>query len=214
MRAWSLVAVLALLFVSAAHAVTIFDNFGPGYDYNVGVGMIVTGSASIYGQHDEAFSFVAASTCRLDSIALALAVDDPTVPTNEVALSLCSNQGGLPGAALESWTIPVSGLSGNLNPPVWAYSALNPMLSAGTQYWLVGEANAAASAMVWFLNDTGDEGPMATRANGGSWVPSYGLRGAFQVNGTAQAVPEPATVALFGLGIVALVLRRRRRSAR
>jgi len=217
MGACSVVVVLTLLFASAAHAVVIFDSFGPGYEFNGGQGSPVTGSATIdgYDRWDVACGFIAGASGGLDSIILAMAIGDDRVPVNQLALSLCSDASGQPGGVIESWTIPVPvdyGF-GIPHPPFQASSVLKPTLAAGTQYWLMSEAATDQSILVWNDNSIGDWGPVSTRTNGGAWSIYSGLRGAFQVNGTAQAVPEPATVALFGLGVVALVLRRRKTAA-
>jgi hypothetical protein len=91
-------------------------------------------------------------------------------------------------------------------------------LSAGTSYAIVMRGFSAAWAFTNQSGGTSDFNPPAASfgdnafAVGGTWT-AYG-NGSTQImslNGTA--VPEPATLTLFGAGLVATWLKGRRRGA-
>ena len=84
-----------------------------------------------------------------------------------------------------------------------ANSVLHPILQAGTQYWLIADPGNAATVDAWNFNSIGDTGPHAVSAGGGPFTDGTNTRGAFEILGTP--VPEPSTLALFGLGSLGLV---------
>lgn len=216
MRALILVALFVLLLAPAVHAITIYSNFGPGYTYNINAAYPVTGiAAPDYDKFDIALDFIPTGTYGLDSITVAMCIGNQSVSVNEVALSICSDAGGQPGAVLESWTIPVPieyGFGFIYNPPLSANSVLNPLLTSGTRYWLLAEAATDESVLEWNLSSPTDVGSLSFRMNGGAWTTYETERSAFQVNGSD--IPEPTTLALLGCGILVLLFFSRRRAIR
>ncbi len=85
-----------------------------------------------------------------------------------------------------------------------------PVLEPGVTYWLMIQAAGPADGFSWGIAAS----PFATgqrlaRADGGDWAPA-GTQSAFAVDGTASAVPEPATLLIVGTGLIAAWGARRR----
>ncbi len=131
--------------------------------------------------------------------------------TNQVTIDLDTNSGGRPGSIIESWTIddelPQLG-SSNSGDLVTATSLLHPLLTAGTQYWVVlsltggGYTNGA-----WNWNSIGDTGPVYNTENGVVVSDGNRTRGAMQING----VSEPSSIVMASASLLVtlgFVLRR------
>ena len=101
------------------------------------------------------------------------------------------------------------------NPPDALLNVLSvstPTLTAGTTYWITTQSIDYVGA--WNFNNTGAIG-LATFSHdsGVSWnSPTNETLGAFRINGDqAATVPEPASIAMWGLGALGLVFARRKR---
>jgi hypothetical protein len=211
-----LMMVLALLAGGAGQikAEVIFSNFGPGdsYDLNHGATIGLAGGTYI----DTAVTFTPiGNSFTLDRIELAVGLANPAgqgFGPNLLDVALTTSVGGFPGSVLEMFHfVDAMGPFTSWNAPLIADSALHPLLSEGTQYWLVASAPDPGTTAAWNWNTTGDLGAHAQRVNGGSWFFVTPSRGAFRVSGTA--VPEPSTFPLLSLGAVALLgyaLRQKR----
>lgn len=123
-------------------------------------------------------------------------------------MQLMTDVGGLPGAVMETWT----GLTGAAPSISTATGDGSASLVAGTHYYVV-LSSTANTGWNWANTDTSDD-LMAYSFNGGSTWSNFTagqgqFRSAFRVN--PSAVPEPASMAVLGIGAVALVARRRRK---
>ncbi len=91
----------------------------------------------------------------------------------------------------------------------------NPwQLTAGTEYWAGASGNGFEAAQVSLLPDGNPlaDGQMA-QFSGSTYSFMAGIGDqAFALEGHPSSTPEPASMAVLGLGIVGLVARRRRRS--
>lgn len=195
----------------------LFNNFGPGDSYNSSFGDTVgspaaTPPAAPLPATESASAFIPIANYALDSIELGMVYFSGV---NALNISLASDSSGKPGGILE--TIHFPGIVPTpLAPqsPVFAASIDRPLLTGGSQYWVIASATSATH-MVWQLNNTGDIGPIGTRFEGGGWTTFSDLRGAMRINGTAvAAIPEPSTYVLMlaGLGLVAFAAKRARRN--
>jgi hypothetical protein len=187
---WTLVIALP----GAAWADPIFTNFGAGSSYDittgspVGNGLDSTGFT--YAQGD---TFVSSTTANLGSIAIALSY--LSVPTDPITVALMQDAGDQPGDVLESFSVDPGSLSalGTNNSPVVLTSLLNPLLTAGTRYWIT-VSSPVTNSIAWNLNKIGDTAEEALSSDGGAtWFSPSGLTaGAFEVDSQDQPpVPKP-----------------------
>jgi hypothetical protein len=127
------------------------------------------------------------------------------------SIGLYEDSSGQPGTLLESWTALLPA-AGNVAPLTDLTSLENPLLTAGTQYWLL--IDAPTVGVIWELNNQG--------VNGGLWggisldeivqTAAFNATPAIQLNATA--VPEPHHTAFFGLIFLTFPIFRLRRGAR
>lgn len=121
-----------------------------------------------------------------------------------------------PGNSLSSLSGPDPSAGG-----IFTYTASGLELSPSTSYLVVvtAETPIAQGAYVWSIGGLYGVGSdqweiyseYFTSPDGSSWT-AYGRQGAFQLGIYATAIPEPATLALTALGLVALSFRRHRSS--
>ncbi len=205
---------LTLALPTTLRADVIFSSFGAGNSYNTvsgnGIGLItVNGPVLIQA---DAFT-VTGNNFTLNTVTLALS---SISGGNTATVSLQTDAGGKPsGTVLESWTATAGGAFGINHAVTVLNSILNPSLTQGQQYWLVADAGAS-SHLSWNLNDVASIGGRGVSTNGGAFATFTGPHGAFAVEGTVGGgggggVPEPTTLALFGVGALGLLSSRLRR---
>jgi len=202
-------ALLALTPVANAQIV-VHDNFGPGDTYDNGTAWTESGLTAIVGTQSAGSGFTTAVSGNLFDISVAIG---NVTGTNVAHVFLSDGTSGVPGTVLESWTITnLPGLGSGAAPTVLT-SVLNPMLSAGTTYYLY-EAEDGDTWNGWAWNTTGDVGLIFSGDNvnysSDNTDPSIAYR--VRIEGTA-AVPEPGSAALLagmGLSGAGLLIRRKR----
>lgn len=166
------------------------------------------------GPYELAYPFTvpAGSNYLFESASLALSEGIGT--DDSATISLAADAAGVPGSILEN-------LAGLVEPfpndtaPVTVTSSLDPLLIAGSGYWLI-VSPAAGNGVNWLTAEILTNPDLqATRASStGTWTASpllygYDDPGAFSVNATAvSATPEGSTWWLGLTGIAILAAKR------
>lgn len=193
----------------AASADTIFDTGTPdgGFLGYYGFDLFVDQSVAI--------AFTTGQDYTLDQVGLWMMSNNFASPGAEYTISLRTDAAGgmtIPGdTVIESWDVQTAAVGWN---PILETvdSVLNPVLTAGTTYWIVAESDGSAgSNAVWVASNQLDSVYHSIQNvfnPGGDWISGYttGAPG-MVINGTP--VPAPAGAAMLGLG--GLLAARRRR---
>jgi hypothetical protein len=183
--------------------VLVSSNFGLGGTFNTTFAYAVGGAS----QQVEANPFTSSTTLLFSDAQLAMEAAVGT--TANVYLETDSS--GSPGTIID--TLTQNG-SITVSPSVVTWECnLCPLLSAGTQYWLVAQGGNGETGWMWSNSDIG---PFAYNHFGsatGPWsADASDIRSAFEIDGDA-AVPEPVSVflltGLLGLGGVGRALYRK-----
>ena len=172
--------------------VTVFDNFGPNWDYNWGLGWSVAGvnSGNDFGV-EQAMGFIPSEGGELIDlwVAFAYVPFDPGVDI--VSLRLAHDDGGCPGTILAEWTLQGFGTWSQWNPPFHLESPGGVLLVAGVLYWLWAVPGVDTWTL-WDMNNIGDVGPHTLRREGEDWLSvSQETRSVFRVDVAATAEAEP-----------------------
>jgi PEP-CTERM motif len=183
-----------------ASATIVFDNFAPGNSYNTAGGY--PESADIIN----GFQFAPSASGFFSSLTIALSGDGSAIPGE---VNVYQNNAGQPGAILETLNLIVSTPLGTNNAPVVVAANGSTFLDSSLLYWLVPFSPTGAP---FFWNQGHGSAGLGAFGPGvnGPWTIVFPTQGAFRVE-VADAVPEPSTRGLIGLGLLGLSAMRRRR---
>jgi hypothetical protein len=162
----------------------------------------VSGASTAGGYRGQAEWFVPGISGNLSSVVLATYQSSGSGRSN---FYLAEDSGGIPGTILESYL----NVQNNANGLLTLTSGGQPLLQAGTKYWLGDEPADATTVNGWFENNQSYTNGFAFERSQWGWQatsdPSHS--GVFRVSMTP--VPEPATFALISMGFC-LVARKRK----
>jgi hypothetical protein len=201
-----------------ASASVIYSTFGPGDSFDGSSGETLS-YACLLGScrvQNVGIPFTPSTDVRLGSVLVA--IQTPLDFTIRVANNVdYTSIGGSnsPGSTIESFFLPAETSAGL----VWANSVLNPLLLAGTMYWIEVDPNPDwlfPQTGTLFNNNQGLTGTITTNIDFCKiFCPPLA-----ENNVTLPAVevdtpvPEPCSVALLGTGLAALLVKRRRAAAK
>jgi hypothetical protein len=196
------VAITTLALSANVEAQNAFNDFGPGQSFNQDASWAVTGS--LYGDYTFAPEFTSAASGSLYNIIVAIGSYVPSI----VNLTLFADNGGTPGTVMETWTGVSLPSSLDITPVVFTNAVSGVSLVAGQNYWLAFTAGTPRTQEGWRVNSIGLNGPLSFSTDGGmTWPPALpAILPAFSV----EVTPEPVPMAVLGLGVVPLILLRRR----
>ena len=208
-----LFAAATLIFVPCVESVPspvyIYDSFGPGNTFDNSFAYWgVYGASGSVGYVGHAESFVPALSGNLDTVQVACG--QLSSGTGLVNFHVAADNGGTPGAMLESFMNVVAPASSSSSFIVTMNSITQPLLHAGTTYWLYAEPAENTSAMGWFVNNQGYRNDYAQEGPPGQWTSAsitFEANGVFDV--IVTPVPEPSMVTWLAMGAMASLARRR-----
>ena len=209
LTALSISAIALASIVGTAQGDTIFDTGTPDG------GFIGFYGFDIYVDQSVAIAFTPDQDYRLDQVGLWMMSNDFDNAGAPYTVSVRTDAAGgmtIPGSTvLESWDVQTAAIGWD---PILETvdSVLNPILSAGTTYWIVAESDSPAFVdAVWVAS--GQMEPVWHSIQNvfnpdGAWISGY-TNGAPGLVVSGTVVPAPASLALIGLS--GLVGTRRRR---
>ena len=201
-----------------AEAGFIAGNLGSNSSYSMTSGYTLSGPKSSSGLgYSLAVEFQVSGTSNIAFGSAELALEHHT-GTNPLSVLLEADNNGVPGLTIETLQASTIPTGPSL---VTVTSSINPVLNAGTNYWLVAVATND-TYLSWMANSQAQTSHLAYRTDDGSgpsgWSTPSGIADpAFAIN--SVVVPAPPSLGLLGIGLATFAgngLRRRfpRRRAR
>jgi len=150
--------------VAPAKADVIFSNLGAGDSFTLTSGWVAGNRSTPFGS--VTLEIAAAFTPASDAIftGVDFAAELLGQPGDLTVAVLVTGASGTPDAALETFTVGAPALPSLVS----IASSLNPVLKAGTEYWL--DISSASTAAWWLDNDQGMRGPVAQNQNGQGFI--------------------------------------------
>lgn len=189
----------------------IYSDFGNNYSFNCCLGWTVSGPSSAASTNNVvATEFSSSGNFNVGQIDVG--VGWVTGASNGATVSLWTDSNNAPGTELGSWSVSnIPGFAATSNGVATISNITGVKVQAGADYFLeLSSPNHGWDA--WSFNNLGIKGLVDQKVNG-VWNPyiNYDL-GAFDVlaDPAGQNAPEPATLTLLGVGLLALggVVRR------
>ena len=216
---YALLSCFALCSPAIGQTYAIYSNIGSGYPADCATASFLYACDPYYRwtQNLLATPFTATRGGNLGTISL----DLDSTTTSPVTIGLYADSSGAPGTLLESWSadVPIGSVlspTGTMpapDPLTVLTSTAQPLLSAGTQYWLV-LTETSEFEFNWFTNDLDVTGGIWAGSGTGALSQYFATAEApaIQVMSANAAAPEPATFALLSVCFGTLtVLRSRKR---
>lgn len=169
---------------SLAGASTIlYSTFGPGDTYDLSSGWTI-GDTGVYVQ---GLQFTPAVSGVVETIEIAAFRNSGGTVIN---LTLMTDAGDQPGAAIETVPICCFGAGASIQ---LAYSALGPVLTGGTKYWLVVSPAAAGDLFGWSRNFELPPAMNAQQSMGGPWTVGPSWQGTMRIRGDGPTSTKATT---------------------
>jgi hypothetical protein len=187
-------------FACFAYGTVIYSDFNPtNVTYQGGWGIYGTSNDLFPGAFNSmAMAFTPVFEASLTSIDVAISWSSGT---NSVVLTLDSDNSGVPGGVIASWTLNNLPSFGFCCTAETVMAASPIPLGAGTRYWVTAAPGTSDTRAIW--TNTNTLGLLADQQTlGGPFIPGNSTLSAFDVNGIV--VPEPSSFVLVAASLALL----------